>query len=237
MKLSKIAFASLFVASTAFAHQFFPMKTDNGYKVGFWADDHWGQYQSDRVFGISAYDANGKRLKAGYDYLNNKIFIEGNPSVATMNYDFGYYTFTKDGKHYAFARNEITDITGANEVTQTRKIYKLGKSIYEWNEASSKALGLKFEIVPLENPLVKKVGDKLKVLVLLDGKPVSGVEFEDQNDDIDGVVTDKNGQATLTLTKPQDGLQIIAAGIKIPYNLDRYGDTLQLTATLSFKSK
>lgn len=237
MKLSKLAFASILVASQALAHQFFPMKTSDGYKVGFWADDHWGQYQSDRVFGISAKDFKGKKLKAGYDYLNNKIFIEGNPSVASMSYDFGYYTFTKDGKHYAQARNEITDITGANEVIQTRKIFKIGKSIFAWDEASSKAMGLKFEIIPLENPLEKKAGDKLKLQVLLDGKPISGVEFEDQNDDIDGIVTDANGIATITLSKAQDGLQIIAAGIKLPYNLDRYGDTLQLTATLSFKSK
>ncbi|MBZ7984253.1 DUF4198 domain-containing protein [Campylobacter sp. RM12647] len=237
MKLSKITLASIFVASSAFAHQFFPIKTDDGYKVGFWADDHWGQFQSDRIFGVSAKDSKGKKLKAGYDYLNNKIFIEGNPSVASVNYDFGYYTFTKDGKHYSQARNEITDITGANEVTQTRKIFKMGKSIFAWDEASSKPLGLKFEIIPLENPLDKKVGDKLKVQVLLDGKPISGVEFEDQNDDIDDITTDDKGIATLTLSKPQDGLQIIAAGIKLPYNLDRYGDTLQLTATLSFKSK
>ncbi len=237
MKLSKLALASLFVASSAFAHQFFPMKTNDGYKVGFWADDHWGQYNPDRVFGVSAKDANGKNLKAGFDYANNKIFVDGNPSVMSVSYDFGYYTFTRNGKHYSQIRSDLTDKDGASEVTHTRKIFKLGKSIYAWDDASKKPLGLKFEIVPLNNPLELKVGDKLNVLVLLDGKPVSGVEFEDQNDDIDGVSTNDKGEATITLTKPQDGLQIIAAGIKMPYYLDMYGDTLQLTATLSFKSK
>ncbi|HEG2581731.1 TPA: hypothetical protein SCV07_001588 [Campylobacter lari] len=85
-------------------------------------------------------------------------------------------------------------------------------------------------MVPLQNPLTLHEGDKLKLQVLLDGKLVKGVQFEDQNDDIDNI-------ATITLTKPKDGLQTIAANIKLPYNLDRYGDTLQLTATLSFKSK
>lgn len=237
MKFSKVFMASMFLASSAFAHQFFPMKTDDGYKVGFWADDHWGQYNPDKVFGVSAKSLDGKKLKAGYDYLNNKIFIDGDAAVATLSYDFGYYTFTKDGKHYAYKRSDLTDVNGANEVTQTRKIFKIGKSIFEWSEASSKPLGLKFEIVPLNNPLELKVGDKLKLLVLLDGKPIEGVEFEDQNDDIDGVVTNAKGEATIVLTEPKDGLQIIAAGIKLPYNLDRYGDTLQLTSTLSFKSK
>ncbi|MCV3508704.1 DUF4198 domain-containing protein [Campylobacter sp. CNRCH_2016_3089] len=237
MKFSKMVFLSFFIASSTLAHQFFPMQTSNGYEVGFWADDHWGQYQPDRVFGISAKDSQGKNLKAGYDYENNKIFIEGKPAVASVNYDFGYYTFTKDGKHYAQKRSDITDITGANEVTQTRKIFKMGKSIFSWDEGSKKPLGLKFEIVPLQNPLTLHEGDKLKLQVLLDGKPVKGVEFEDQNDDIDNIATNEKGIATITLTKPKDGLQIIAANIKLPYNLDRYGDTLQLTATLSFKSK
>ncbi|WP_267523991.1 DUF4198 domain-containing protein [Campylobacter sp. MG1] len=237
MKLSKFLITGMFLANSAFAHQFFPMKTDSGYKVGFWADDHWGVYQSDRVFGISAKSKDGKNLKAGFDYLNNTIFIEGDAAVATLSYDFGYYTFTKNGKHYHSKRSELTDKDGANEVIQTRKIFKMGKSIFSWSEASSRPLGLKFEIVPLVNPLELKAGDKLKLLVLLDGKPISGVDFEDQNDDIDGVITNENGEATITLSKPKDGLQIIAAGIKLPYNLDRYGDTLQLTTTLSFKSK
>lgn len=113
----------------------------------------------------------------------------------------------------------------------------MGKSIFSWDEGSKKPLGLKFEIVPLQNPLTLHEGDKLKLQVLLDGRPVKGVEFEDQNDDIDNIATNEKGIATITLTKPKDGLQIIAANIKLPYNLDRYGDTLQLTATLSFKSK
>ncbi len=237
MKFSKIAFLSLFVAGSAFAHQFFPIKTDAGYKVGFWADDHWGQYQPDRIFGVSAKDSKGENLKAGYDYQNNIIFIEGNPSVASISYDFGYYTFTENGKHYAQIRSDLTDIDGANKVVQTRKIYKMGKSIFAWNEASKKALGLKFEIIPLQNPLVLKEGDKLKVQVLLDSKPIDGIEFEDQNDDIANIKTDSKGIAIITLSKPKDGLQIIAANVKIPYNLDRYGDTLQLTTTLSFHSK
>ncbi|AJC86800.1 DUF4198 domain-containing protein [Campylobacter sp. RM16704] len=237
MKFSKIVFLGFFITSSALAHQFFPMQTSDGYKVGFWADDHWGQYQPDRIFGISAKDSKGKLLKAGYDYQNDKIFIDGTPAVASVNYDFGYYTFTRNGKHYAQNRSQITDIAGANEVVQTRKIFKMGKSIFSWNEGSNKPLGLKFEIIPLQNPLILKEGDKLKLQVLLDGKPIKGVEFEDQNDDIENITTNDNGIATITLTKPKERLQIIAANIKIPYNLDRYGDTLQLTATLSFQSK
>lgn len=231
--LSVCAFALL--AQSVSAHQFFIKQEANDYKVGFWADDHWGQYQADKIFGVKAYSKDGKAIKnSGFDYQNAKVFASGDVYAMSIMYDFGYYTFTPKG-HFSQKRSDITDKEGANEVVQTRKIYKIGKSIFKWDEKVAN-LGLKFEIVPLQNPLELKVGDKLKVKVLLDGKPISGVEFEDQNDDIDGIATDKNGEATLTLSKPKDGLQIIAAGIKMP-NLDKDADTLQLTATLSFKNK
>lgn len=35
MKFSKMVFLSFFIASSALAHQFFPMQTSNGYEVGF----------------------------------------------------------------------------------------------------------------------------------------------------------------------------------------------------------
>lgn len=237
MKISKIVCVVAMLASSVFAHQFFPMQTANGYEVGFWADDHWGQYQPNNIFGVKAFDNNAKSIKAGYDYQNAKIFVDGKPALMTINYDFGYYTFTADGKHYATKRNQITDVNGANVVVETRKIWKSGKSIFEWNDKFKKPLGLKMEIVPLQNPLLLKAGDELKVQVFYMGKPIAGVEFEDQNDDIDNITTDSKGMATLKLTKPQGNLQIIAATIKFHNNQDRFADTLQQTATLSFKSK
>lgn len=225
------------LSSTIYAHQFFPMQTKDGLKIGFWADTHWGQYQPDRIFGIAARDENGKKIKAGFDYQNAKLFAQKDPATMVVMYDFGYYTFTKDKKHYPSRRDTITDKTGANEVTATRHIYKMGKSIFKWSKDALKPYGTKLEIIPTQNPLELKVGSKLKVQVLLDGKPANKIGFEDQNGDLEGVSTDKNGYATITLSKPKDGYQIIAAGVKLPFNLDRYGEILQLTATLSFLNK
>ncbi|MCE3038681.1 DUF4198 domain-containing protein [Helicobacter anatolicus] len=218
-----------------FAHQFFPVQENGEYKVVFWADGHWGEYQVQNIFGIVAKDSAGMNQKVAFDYANNKI-IATNPAMLAIHYDFGHYTFLSNGKHYAQRRDSLTDKEGGNKVTQTRKIYKIGKSIFQWNANFSKPIGLKLEIVPLQNPLELKEGDSLRLQVFFEGRPAQGLEFEDQIDDIENLYTDENGIIELKLRKPQDGLQIFGTSIKIR-QLDKFADTLQITSTLSFKTK
>lgn len=219
-----------------FSHQFFPIKDGENYKVVFWADGHWGEYQTQNIFGVLALDENGKKQKAGFDYANNKIVVEKDPAVLALHYDFGYFTFGMNGKIYPQRRDRIIDKDGGNIVAQTRRIYKIGKSIFSWNEKSNQPMGLRLEILPLQNPFVLKEGDKIRLQVLFEGKPIEGLVFEDQIDDIKKLKTDKDGIIELTLRKPQDGLQILGTSIKIK-QLDKFADTLQISSTLSFKMR
>ena len=75
-----------------------------------------------------------------------------------------------------------------------------------------KVVGLKHEIVPLENPYTKKVGDSLKFQILFDGKPlVNRAVFADNRlgDKISNqkLTTDKNGRITVKIN--QSGLWLI----------------------------
>ncbi|MBV7433935.1 DUF4198 domain-containing protein [Cardiobacteriaceae bacterium TAE3-ERU3] len=218
------------MAATASAHNLFPAQTDNGYTIRFWADDHWEEPDPQNVIGLTAYDVD-KRVKVGYDYTSGTVIAEdGSVGLMTAEYDFGYFTFTAD-KHFHKPRTEVEGV-----IFDTRHIYKLGKGIFQWDEAYSKPVGMKIEVTPLHNPLKLKEGDKLKVLVTLDGKPYAGAEFEDQVGDIDGLTTDKDGIAEITLRTPQDGYEIIGASVKLPYQLENtQAQTLQLTGTLGFK--
>lgn len=235
MKFLGALAAAFLISSFASGHQFFPMQKDGKYELGFWSDDHWGELQNDKVIGVSAFDSSGKKIKAGYDYASNElVFGSSKPALAVVMYDFGYWSFTSNA-HYNKPRNEV-DVLGA--VFDSRKNIKFGKSIFEWSDKFTKPLGLKLELTPLSNPLKLKAGDKLKVLVTLDGKPFSGVEFEDQVGDLDDIKVGSDGVASLPIRKPQDGLSIIAAGVKLPYYIgDPLAQTLQLTCTLSFKQK
>lgn len=229
LNLSKVAIAGALLVSSLNAYQILTIKDDGVYSLKFWADDHWEKINSDNVIGVSAFDKNGKRIKAGYDYANNKIHVNDDVALSVVMYDLGYWSFTQK-EHFNKPRNEVNGI-----IYDSRKNLKFGKSIFSWNDDFTKPVGLKLEITPLQNPLELKEGDKLKVLVTLDGKAFSDVEFEDQNDDLD-VKADENGIAYIPITKANDGLSIIAAVAKLPfYTSDKLAQTLQLTCTLSFK--
>lgn len=72
-----------------------------------------------------------------------------------------------------------------------------------------KNLGLKLEIIPLENPYLKKVGDKLKFQVLFDGKPLAGkiVFADNRGGATQKMTTGKNGEITMTID--QSGLWLV----------------------------
>lgn len=231
-KLYGLLVCSLMVASAS-AHNLFPAKMDAGYQIKFWADDHWEDPDPQSVIGVTAYK-DGERIKVGYDYNSGELITvkDEDAGLMTAEYDFGYYTFTADG-HFHKPRTEVEGI-----IFDTRHIYKLGKGIFSWDEAYSKPVGMKIEVTPLQNPLVLKEGDVLEVLVTLDGKPLEGAEFEDQIGDLDGITTDKDGKAAITLRTPKDGFEIIGASVKLPYQLENtQAETLQLTGTLGFKQK
>lgn len=222
----------LAIATSASAHLMFPAKTDDGYSIKFWADDHWDKPLPKDVIGLHAYSGD-KMGKVGYNYSTGKIAVpEGkNIGMMTSEYNFGYFTFTAD-QHFHKPRTEVQ-----GEIYDTRLIYKLGKGIFSWDDAYSKPVGMKVEVTPLSNPLELKVGDTLKVLVTMDGKPYSHASFEDQVGDLDDIKTNEDGIAEITLRKPQDGYQIIGASVKLPYQLqDNKAETLQVTGTLGFKA-
>lgn len=72
-----------------------------------------------------------------------------------------------------------------------------------------KSLGMKLEIMPLENPYAKKVGDKIKFQIFFDGKPLADrTIFADNRDsETQKTKTDKDGKATFKLDR--SGLWIV----------------------------
>ena len=227
-----ILLALLAMSAAANAHLMFPVQNQNGYELKLWADNHWESIQNNKVIGVRGYK-NGNPINVGYDFAKGSIEVANGqrPDMLTSEYDFGYYTFTADN-HYPKARNEV-----AGTIFDSRHIYKLGKSIYQWNKAYSRPVGMKIEVTPLINPLILRAGDTLPLLVTMDGKPLAKAEFEDQLGDLNYVTTDAKGLAIITLRQPQDGFYMIGARTKKPYTLaDNQAQTLQLTGVLAFKT-
>lgn len=72
-----------------------------------------------------------------------------------------------------------------------------------------KKLGMKLEIIPLENPYSKKISDNLKFQVFFDGKPLVGrtVFADNRNSAAQKIITDKNGIIVMKIDK--DGLWLV----------------------------
>lgn len=66
-----------------------------------------------------------------------------------------------------------------------------------------KRLGMKLEIIPLENPYTKKVGDNLKFQVFFDGKPLGNktVFADNRSAETQKMITDKDGKFTMKIDK------------------------------------
>jgi len=89
------------------------------------------------------------------------------------------------------------------------KAINLAKTLFNWNEAFSKPVGLYMEMVPLVNPLALKVGDTFPVLVLKEGIPLANAGFESSDEEEPSYKTDAYGIAQIPVKKK--GLFIVAA--------------------------
>ncbi len=84
-----------------------------------------------------------------------------------------------------------------------KAIIQVGKKL---NEVPTKPLGLPIEIVPKANPYKLQLGDDLRIKVLFQRKPLSGIEiawsYPGKGEEFAGSKkTDKNGEAVIPLSK------------------------------------
>lgn len=77
------------------------------------------------------------------------------------------------------------------------------------NDVYKNKLGMKLEIMPLENPYAKKVGDKIKFQILFDGKPLANrTVFADNRDsETQRMMTGADGKITVKIDR--SGLWLI----------------------------
>ncbi|MBS1793233.1 MAG: DUF4198 domain-containing protein [Acidobacteria bacterium] len=77
------------------------------------------------------------------------------------------------------------------------------------DDTYKKRVGMKLEIVPLENPYSKKVGDTLRLQIFFDGRPLAGhtVFADNRASTTQKMTTDKTGKFTIRLD--QNGMWLV----------------------------
>lgn len=226
---------ALILGVSAQAHQIVAQSVGtNKFEAKFWAHGSFEKYKPEQLLGAKAYDANLDEIKTGIIYhygeanVAPEILTQKTPAVLVTTFDANYWVQTDAG--YVVGDKVATK----GIVFDAIKSVKLGKTLFSWNEKLLSPIGLKLEVIALSDPFKLKVGDKLPVLVLKDGKPLEGVAFEDAKDDL-SEVTNKFGIALIPIK--EKGLNIIAARSQEPLFDDPKADTMFMQSSLSFELK
>jgi len=151
------------------------------------------------IYNFSA-DKSGNYLLA---MARNRSYIKLNPQ------EFEDY-LREDGMEYISAeRARLGETAKDGSERYSRFLKSLLQVGVRRDKTYKKRVGLKLEIMPLENPYSKKIGDKLKFQVLLEGKPLADrtVFADNRNGSTRKMITDKNGKITVKLDR--DGLWLV----------------------------
>lgn len=133
--------------------------------------------------------------------------IKGPCLALLVKADSGYWSQTMTG-----TKNKPKDqLFGVLRSWHSLEVMKL---VREWDERLLSSLSDQLELVFTSNPFTLSVGDKLRLVVMLDGKPAAGVSFA-----YDGKprgVTGEDGRVTLRIR--HEGTQVISASIEQTIN-------------------
>ena len=152
------------------------------------------------------------------------VRVEGDCAVIYVLTSSGYWTRTT---------------AGTRNIRKTEAAAPLGSwqsfesvtHVSAWGPAAAGGVGAPLEIVPLQDPLGLRDGDKLAVQVLADGKPVAGAVVS-----YDGKARGETGRdGTLNVRVRHGGLQLIQASLRTPHPGPEADEVVHTTA-LTFQS-
>lgn len=187
-------------------------------------------YMPTKIENVRAFK-NGKSVPARIVRHENRyatLDVE-RPGVVGYTFNNGYWHKDKDGKWQNKSRQEAADPAGIDTA-----VYSVKYSVNYLNDREpARALGYDLEIVPSGNPSRLDHGEKLTVQLLYKGKPLPGVEVDnDFFGDGETAVTDADGRVTLPVAR--DGLNTFAVEYQVPHNDRSKADKTSMFSGLSF---
>lgn len=116
----------------------------------------------------------------------------------------------EDGMEYIIAeRKKSGDSRKPGKERYSRFIKSLLQVGDKYDSTYKKKLGMKLEIIPLENPYRKKIGEDITFRVLFNGKPLANktVFASNRNNSKQKIKTDKSGKFSFSLNR--EGLWLV----------------------------
>jgi len=221
------------VTQTASAHHLWVEKEGDRFTIAWGHPPKIDPYEPNRVKEIKAFDKKGKAVK--FERIDEKdkayLYTKADISMIILSFEGGYLVSTPDGKKRLTKREARK---AGLQVIDSFYSSQFSKSLFGYTDLLTKPAGMKFEIVPLKNPLTLKANELLSVKVLFDGKPIEGVTVEVGNHK-DAGKTDEKGTANIKIEGP--GFNVIIAKYRIPTKDNPDADYLSFTTVLTFDLK
>ncbi len=224
---------SLALVPTACAHHLWVIKTNEGFMVARGhAPAKTQDYDPSLVKGVKAFDRNGNPVLVTRKVTQSRVFLapEKDASMITVRCDWGHRVNTTQGKKL-MSRQEAEKL--GLTVVESFFSTQFSKSLFNAGAGNTKAVGLPFEIIPLDDPLQFHHGEKLPVQLIFQGHPLENAAIISVNGQ--ETKTDKRGLAKLTIAPAS--VQLFSTRHKVPEQNNPDKDYHLYTTFLSFEVK
>ena len=212
------------------AHELWVAKEKGNLVVMFKHDGKSDPYKPEFVKIAKGFDSSGREVAVRVIPQGTRTLLAPAqpPALVSIVYSPGVYCKTPEGYKNISKRD-------AKDAIESIRAEIFNKNFWQWNDRFAKPLGGKMELVPLKNPLVLKVEDKLPFQVLYDGQPLPGAAVIAEGIEKDSLKADGNGRAEVIIKR--DGLNVVKARRKTPTVNDPDADILIEIANISFSVK
>lgn len=188
-------------------------------------------YDPQKLKTVTARNGDGKNVAVEIRRQDDHALLDvpKDAVVVSGTFDNGFWAEGPDGK---WVNKPKSQVPGAKQSSYSRKF---AVAILDHLHKRPEPQSLPFEIVPLMDPTILEAGNELPVQVLLEGKPVEGVEVTADyvNDGhAEPAKTDAEGIARVNIRNA--GLNVIGAGYSRPLSDSKEADKLSYFTTLTF---
>ena len=188
-------------------------------------------YKPSAVLQVLAQTSDGSEASVIPQPHERNLVLKPTQNTATLGIRFedGFWSQKIDGQWVEGNRLQVPD---------ARKVgyYQMfSRTVIAASSTPKKPLGLPLEIVPQSDPMVLKPGSRLRVQVLLHGKPLAGAKV--MTDYLAGSAspttrTDRQGYAAITVRSAAQS--VIKVGHQVPRADKREADEDGYASTLAF---
>ncbi len=234
MAFAIMAVAGMWVAATSsFAHHLWSQEVDGAYAVYRGTiGKRLDSYDPSRITQISTKSADGTELSIVRTNEKDRVVFTTNDTLAIVSVtgEWGARVNTTRGKKLMNRQAaEAAGLTVVSAFTSTQ----FSKTLFAPSGISTQPLGLRFEIVPLADPVTVMPGKPTAFKVLFDGQPLSRALVLSNHEQ--EAKTDENGVAQIIFEK--SGLHLLYATHQAPAEKDSGLDFRKFMTFLTFEVK